>query len=77
MFRSTFLAFASLFAAGLSAVATAEEIAETAIEPHAEMAKLSNMLGKWKAATEMISPEGDWVQQNVDRVAFKAELGGL
>lgn len=25
----------------------------------------------------MITPEGDWVQQNVDRVGFKSELGGL
>lgn len=77
MLRSTFPALASLFILGFSSATTAEEIAETAIEPHGEMAKLANMLGEWTATTEMITPEGDWVQQNVDRVGFRSELGGL
>jgi len=77
MFRSVVPAFASLFALGFSSVTAAEDIAETAIEPHGEMAKLANMLGEWTATTEMITPEGDWVQQNVGRVGFRSELGGL
>lgn len=77
MFRSAFPALASLFVLGFSSVTAAEEVAETAIEPHREMAKLANMLGEWTATTEMITPEGDWVQQSIDRVGFRSELGGL
>lgn len=77
MLRFVFPALASLFALGLSSVSTAEDIAATALEPHEEMAKLSNMLGEWTATTEMITPEGEWIEQSVDHVAYRSELTGL
>lgn len=55
----------------------AENIPESAKAPAEAMAKLSGMLGEWTVVTEMINPEGDWIEQGVDRVSVKAGLEGL
>jgi len=77
MLRSIISVLFVFFILNISSVVFAEEVAETARAPHESMKKIRGMLGEWTAITEMITQEGDWIEQKTDHVAIKSELDGL
>ena len=52
-------------------------VPETARAPYEAMQALAGLHGEWRATTELMNAEGDWIEQHQDIVSFSPDLGGV